>query len=313
MKVCIVGCGAIGSLFAAHLAKLEDLEVWAFDLDSRHVGAIRKHGLRLSGKSDIHSHPHATTDPSEIPPCEFGIVATKSMHTRSAIEATAAVFSDGAVCSVQNGVGNEEIIAEYVPRVIRGTTFPAGHLVEPGHVEQDTGGKTWIGPFEPKSASMAEIEVLAARLNESGMETLAMEDSRGAQWTKLIFNAATNPIGALTGLPHGPACDVPALRSVISKLVAEGVAVAAALGIRLDSDPDALVDHAREVAYDHKASMLQDVLGRRQTEVAALNGGIVTFGQQAGVPTPLNQAIWALIEGLEASWSRNSPVKGADE
>lgn len=305
MKVCIVGCGAIGSLFAGHLAKLEDLEVWAFDLDAKHIGAIRSQGLRLSGKSDIHSHPNATTDPSEIPPCEFGIIATKSMHTRKAIEATAAVFENGAVCSVQNGVGNEEIIAEYVPRVIRGTTFPAGHLVEPGHVEQDTGGKTWIGPFEPKSASMAEIEVLAARMNASGMETLAMEDSRGAQWTKLIFNAATNPVGALTGLAHGPVCDVPTLRSVISKLVAEGVAVAAALGIRLDSDPDALVDHAREVAYDHKASMLQDALARRPTEVAALNGGIVTFGQQAGIPTPLNQAIWALIEGLEASWRRN--------
>lgn len=304
MRVCIVGCGAIGSLFAAHLARLEDIEVWAFDLDERHIGAIRSNGLRLSGKSDIHSHPRATTDPSELPPCEFGIVATKSMHTRRAIESTARIFRDGAVCSVQNGVGNEEIIAEYVPRVIRGTTFPAGHVVEPGHVEQDTGGKTWIGPFEPKSASMAEIELLAARLTESGMETLAMEDSRGAQWTKLIFNAATNPVGALTGLPHGVACDVPSLRKVISELVAEGVAVAAALGIRLDSDPDELVDHAREVAYNHKASMLQDALAHRATEVAALNGGIVTFGRQTGVATPLNQALWALIEGLEASWSR---------
>ncbi len=302
MKVCIVGCGAIGSLFAAHLAKLEDVEVWAYDLDTRHVDAINAGGLRLSGKSDVHSYPKATADAAAIPPCDFGIVATKAMHTRGAMEATAHVFENGAVCSVQNGVGNEEVIAEFVPRVIRGTTFPAGHLVEPGHVEQDTGGKTWIGPFEPKSASMAEVELLAKRLSESGMETLAMEDSRGAQWTKLIFNAATNPVGALTGLPHGVACDVPALRKLISALVAEGVAVAAALGIRLDSDPDELVDHAREVAYNHKASMLQDALAHRRTEVAALNGGIVTFGRQAGVATPLNQAIWALIEGLEASW-----------
>lgn len=307
MKVCIVGCGAIGSLFAAHLARLEDVEVWAYDLDEKHIGAIRANGLRLSGKSVVHSYPRATTDPAEIPPCDFGIVATKSMHTRKATEATAGIFRDAAVCSVQNGVGNEEIIAEYVPRVIRGTTFPAGHVVEPGHVEQDTGGKTWIGPFEPRSASMAEIEVLAARMNEAGMETLAMEDSRGAQWTKLIFNAATNPVGALTGLAHGVACDVPSLRKLISQLVAEGVAVAAALGIRLDSDPDELVDHAREVAYHHKASMLQDVLAHRPTEVAALNGGIVTFGQQAGVATPLNQAIWALVEGLETSWNRKSP------
>jgi 2-dehydropantoate 2-reductase len=303
MKVCIVGCGAIGSLFAAHLAKLEDVEVWVFDQDKEHVDAIKAGGLRITGKSDLHTYPNATTDPSEIPACDFGIVATKSLHTRPAIESSAPIFADGAVCSVQNGVGNEEIISEYVPRVIRGTTFPAGHMVAPGHVEQDTVGKSWFGPFEPKPASMEEIGLLARLLTESGMETLRMEDSRGAEWTKLIFNAATNPVGALTGLAHGVACDVPELRKVISGLVAEGVAVADSLGIELDSDPEKLVDHAREVAYHHKASMLQDVLMRRPTEVAALNGGIVKFGQKMGVRTPLNQAIWALIEGLEHSWT----------
>lgn len=306
MRVCIVGCGAIGSLFAAHLAKLEDVEVWAYDLDQAHIDAINAAGLRLSGESDVHSYPSATSDASAIPPCEFGIVATKSLHTRPAIEATAAVFEDGAVCTVQNGVGNEEIIAEFAPRVIRGTTFPAGRILEPGHCQQDTGGKTWMGPFEPQSATMEEIELLAGRLTESGMETLAMEDSRGAQWTKLIFNAATNPVGALTGLPHGVACDQPEVRKLISGLVAEGVAVAGALGITLDSDPEALIDHAREVAYEHKASMLQDVLARRATEVAVLNGGIVQFGEQVGVPTPLNQAIQALIGGVEHSWTRDS-------
>ena len=307
MKVCIVGCGAIGSLFAAHLARLKDIEVWAYDLDARHVDAIRAGGLRLSGKSTVHSHPHATRNPADIPPCDFGIVATKSMHTRSAMEATAAVFRNGAVCSVQNGVGNEEVIAEFAPRVIRGTTFPAGHLVEPGHVEQDTGGKTWIGPFEPKPASMAEVECMPRPPNEYGMQPLATEDVRGAPWTKIISTAATNHVGALTGLPHGVACDVPALRTVISALVAEGKAVAAALGIKLDSDPDELVDYAHKVAYLHKASMLQDALARRPTEVAALNGGIVAFGRETGVPTPLHQAIWALVEGLEASWKRNEP------
>ncbi len=303
MKVCIVGCGAIGSLFAAYLAQRDDVEVWAYDLDQAHVDAINSKGLRLSGVGNLHSWPKATSKPAELPPCEYGIVATKTLHTRAAIEATAAAFEDAAVCSVQNGVGNEEIIAEYVPRVIRGTTFPAGRIIEPGHVQQDTGGKTWMGPFEPKPASMDEIRRLAQALTEAGMETLAMEDARGAQWTKLIFNAATNPIGALTGLPHGVACDQPRLRRVISQLVAEGVAVAEAQGIILDSDPDALVDHAREVAYHHKASMLQDALAHRRTEVAALNGGIVEFGRQHGVPTPLNDTIWALIEGLEHSWT----------
>ena len=305
MRICIVGCGAIGSLFAAHLAKLENIEVWAYDLDQAHVDAINASGLRLSGESSVHTYPHASSNPEEIPPCDFGIVATKSMHTEAAIKGVAGIFQDGAVLTVQNGVGNEEIIAEYIPRVMRGTTFPAGHMVEPGHVEQDTGGKTWLGPFEGKPASREEIETLAALMNESGMQALAMEDARGAQWTKLIFNAATNPIGALTGLPHGVACDQPKLRKVISGLVAEGVAVAGALGITLDSDPDELVDHAHKVAYLHKASMLQDALAKRATEVAALNGGIVKFGQEHGIPTPLNEAIWALIVAMEHSWTRN--------
>ena len=168
MRVCIVGCGAIGSLFAAHLSRLDDVEVWAYDLDKDHVDAINEGGLRISGASDVHSYPQATSNADDIPPCNFGIVATQSLHTRPAIESTAAIFKEGAVCTVQNGVGNEEIIAEYVPRVIRGTTFPAGHVVEPGHVEQDTGGRTWIGPFEPKPAETAEIEMLADRQARRG-------------------------------------------------------------------------------------------------------------------------------------------------
>lgn len=306
MRICVVGCGAIGSLFAAHLAQVDEAEVWAYDPAEPHVEAINAGGLRISGVSELLGRVRATADPSEVPPCSYGIVAAKGMHTAAAIEATAGAFADAAVGSVQNGVGNEEILAEHCPRVIRGTTFPAGHLVEPGHVEQDTGGKTWLGPFEPRPASMDEVRRLADLLTRGGMETLAMEDARGAQWTKLIFNAATNPIGALTGLPHGVACDQPPVRELITGLVDEGKAVADALGIELDSDPDELVDHAREVAYDHKASMLQDALARRQTEVDSLNGGIVRFGRETGVPTPLNEAIWALVRGLEHSWERES-------
>ena len=303
MRVCVVGCGAVGSLFAAHLGTLPDVEVWAYDVVDEHVAAINADGLRLTGRADILAAVNARTDPREIPACEFGIVATKSMFTAAAIGATAELFADGAVCSVQNGVGNEEAIAEHVGRVIRGTTFPAGHVVAPGVVAMDTGGDTWIGPFEPRPAATAEIERLADALTRGGMPTKALADARGAQWTKLIFNAASNPLGALTGLTHGRVCELPALRALISGLVAEGVAVARALGITLDSDPDALVDHAAKVAYDHRASMLQDVLAHRRTEVDALNGGIVRFGREHGVPTPLNEAIAALVAGVEHSWS----------
>ena len=305
MRVTVVGCGAVGSLFAANLAQLDDVEVWAFDLDREHVAAINSNGLRLSGAGEVVGEVRATTDAAELPPSDFGIVATKCMHTAAAIEATAPSFADGAVCSVQNGVGNEEAIAERVERVIRGTTFPAGRVVEPGHVQWDVKGDTTIGPFEPSPAPAAEVERLADACTRAGMPTQAVADARGPQWRKLIFNAATNPIGALTGLTHGRVCEDPALRRLVSKLVDEGKAVATAQGIELDADPEELIDHAArpDVAYDHKASMLQDVEARRPTEIDYLNGGIARFGREQRVPTPLNDAVTALIKGLEASWT----------
>ena len=246
MRVCVVGVGAVGSLFAAHLAQVDGVEVWGYDVVEPHVEAINRSGLRLVGEADVLGRVRATSDPAEVPPCDFGIVAVKSMYTESAISQVAGAFPDGAVASVQNGVGNEETIAEHVERVIRGTTFPAGRVIEPGVVHMDTRGDTWLGPFEPRPASFDEVQRLAGALTEGGMNTRALEDARGAQWTKLIFNAATNPIGALTRLTHGRVCELPETRRLVSGLVAEGVAVADALGITLDSDPDELVDHAAQ-------------------------------------------------------------------
>jgi 2-dehydropantoate 2-reductase len=302
--VTIVGCGAVGSLFAANLAQLDDVEVWAFDLDREHVAAINEHGLRLSGAGEVVGKLSATTDAAELPPSDFGIVATKCMHTAAAIEAAAAAFANGSVCSVQNGVGNEEALAQHVERVIRGTTFPAGRVVEPGHVQWDVKGDTTIGPFEPRPAAMVDIEQLADACTRGGMPTQAVADARGPQWRKLIFNAATNPIGALTGLTHGRVVEDAGLRRLVSQLVDEGKAVAAAQGIELDADPEELIDHAArpDVAYDHKASMLQDVEARRATEIDYLNGGIAHFGREQSVSTPMNDAVTALIKGLEASW-----------
>jgi 2-dehydropantoate 2-reductase len=306
VKICIVGSGAVGSLFAANLAQLDDVEVWAFDASKEHVEAINAHGLRLSGAGDVLGHPRATTDPQELPQCDFGIVATKAMHTEAAIRATAHAFANGAVATVQNGLGNEQVLAAHVERVIRGTTFPAGKIVEPGHVQWDVKGDTTLGPFEDRPAPLADVERLADACTRAGMPTTAVADARGPQWRKVIFNASTNPIGALTGLTHGRVCERPDLRALVSGLVNEGKAVAAAQGIELDSDPEALIDHAAkpEVAYGHKASMLQDVEARRTTEIDYLNGGIVRFGLEHGVPTPLNEAIWALVKGVEHSWQQ---------
>jgi 2-dehydropantoate 2-reductase len=304
VRICVVGCGAIGGLYAAHLAQLDDVEVWAYDVSAEHVAAINRDGLRLTGAATLSARVDARVDAAEIPPCELGIVAVKAAFTGEAMTATAAVFADGAVCSVQNGIGSEEVVARHVPRVIRGVCLPAGHVAAPGVVNMDATGPTWIGPFEPQPAAMDEVARLGDALNRAGMPAHVEADARGAQWTKLLFNSATNPLAALTGLTHGELCDVPELRATVAALVDEGRAVADALGIALDSDPDELISRAAVENHDHKPSMLQDVLARRPTEIDVLNGGIVREGERAGVPTPLHAAVAALIEGLEKGWDR---------
>jgi 2-dehydropantoate 2-reductase len=303
MRICIVGCGAVGSLFAAHLARAGEAEVWAYDVWKEHIDAIRGHGLQLSGAANFTVPLKATTDPGELPRCDYGIVATKSIHTKRAMAEVAAVFDEtSAVCSVQNGVGNEEIIAEYVRFVIRGTTFPAGHPIGPGHIAYDIQGDTWIGPFEENHTPMAKVKELAGLLTRSGMNTIALEDARGAQWTKLIFNASTNPVGALTLLDHGTATRFAPTGRLFADLIAEGKAVAKKLGITLDGDPWELVEKGANAPGKHRASMLQDVLAKRPTEVDFMNGAIVAWGEKVAVPTPLNRALLALIKGLEQSW-----------
>ena len=304
LKICIIGCGAVGSIFAAHLSQKGEAEVWAYDVWKDHVDAIRNHGLRISGAADFTTKLNATSDPKELPRCDYGIVATKAIHTRGAIAQVAHAFDQhSAVCSVQNGVGNEEIIAEHVKYVIRGTTFPAGHSIAPGHIGFDIKGETWIGPFEPTSTSMSKVEELAGLITRSGMNVIPLQDARGAQWTKLIFNAATNPVGALTLLHHGAATRFAPTGQLFNDLIAEGEAVARVLGIELHGDPRALVQKGANAPGKHRASMLQDVLAKRETEVDFMNGAIVKWGEKNGIPTPLNKAVWELMKGLEHSWS----------
>jgi len=303
-RICIIGCGAVCSIFAAHLAKSGEAEVWAYDVWKDHIDAIRQNGLKISGAADFTAKLNATSDARDLPRCDYGIVATKAIHTRNAIAQTAHVFDENsAVCSVQNGVGNEEIIADKVRFVIRGTTFPAGHPIAPGHIGFDIKGDTWIGPFEPTNTPVNKVEELAGLITRSGMNTIALPDARGAQWTKLIFNAATNPVGALTQLHHGAATRFPPTGQLFHDLIAEGEAVAKKLGIELHGDPRQLVQKGANSPGKHRASMLQDALAKRQTEVDFMNGAIVEWGKKVEVPTPLNQAIWELIKGLEYAWS----------
>jgi 2-dehydropantoate 2-reductase len=303
VRVAVLGCGAIGSLYAAHLARVPGVEVWGVDPWADHVAAIEADGLRVTGHADFVAPVRAVVDARDLPACDFGIVATKALHTRDAVTAARDALRDAAVVSVQNGVGNEEVVAEVVAKVVRGSIVTAGHVTEPGVVRYDAPGDSWFGPFEPSPARASQIATLAELLTRGGLRTHALADARGPQWTKVVFNAATSALAALTGLTVGQVCTDPGLRTEVDRLIEEARAVCAASGIVLTRDPEDAVTEAIEEAFHHKPSMLQDVQARRLTEVDVLNGGIAAEGRRAGVPTPGHDAMLALVHGLESSWT----------
>lgn len=302
----VIGCGAIGGIFAAHLARVPGVTVWVYDVSRSLVEAITTGGIRILGDSVVAGTPassiRATADPSALPACDFGIVATKSEHTASAIAATAHAFVGGAVASVQNGIGNEEVMAEHVRAVIRGSTLVSGSVEGAGVVRFDAPGGTWLGPFEGSPATADAVRRLAELITAAGLPAAALADARGAQWTKLIFNSANNALCAATGLSIGQLADSPRMRELVGGIICEGAAVATAAGITLEGDPQAMFDDAVAHAHGHRPSMLQDVAARRHTEIAVLNGGVAAEGRRLGIPTPLNDTLVAVVEGIEQSW-----------
>ncbi len=200
-------------------------------------------------------------------------------------------------------MGNEEVIAERARYVIRGATTMAAHMRGPGHAGFEFYSDLWIGPFEPSGTPYSLVEQFAALMNRSGLRVLPMTDARGAQWTKLIFNSAANPVGAVARLHHRAAYLFPPTAALYEALLREGEAVARALGITLHGDPRAMMAEGASAPGKRNASMLVDVLAQRATEVDFINGAIVECGDKLGVPVPLNRVMWQLIKGLEHSWS----------
>lgn len=303
-RVCIIGCGTIGSLYAAHLSRVA--ETYAFVRRPQHAEALNHQGLRVSGKRDFTGTPKASTDPATLPEFDLGILATKCIQTREAIATVAHLFKNGAVLSAQNGLGNEEIVAAHTRSyVMRGTTFMSGSRHGDTHVEMELDTPTWLGPFEPTNTPFSLVEEAAALLVEGGLKAEALEDARPAQWAKLIFNSAVNVVAALTELPHCPLFskedDFSDLGRLLHELINEGKAVAAALGVELREDPWEM--NKIGALTNHPPSMLYDVKHCYLTEVDFLTGAIAREAERAGVSAPLHNALYRLVKGKEASWT----------
>jgi 2-dehydropantoate 2-reductase len=302
-RVCVVGAGSIGSLYAGHLAQVVDVSV--LTRRPEHAAALNRDGLRVTGRSDVYARVHATADPDELEPFDLGIVATKAAGLEEASDSLADRFEGATVMTTLNGLGAEEVVRRRGDwPLVSAVTFMSGTKHSDTEVEYVLDTETWLGPYE--DTPYAVVEEIAGLLRASGLEARAFEDLRPAQWSKLIFNATVNSVAALTGLPHDAhfaAEETPAdLGHLVHDLVDEGKAVARAAGIELYEDPWEMNVHATRRGSAHYPSMLEDVEAKRETEIELITGSLVREAERHGVQVPLHTALYRLVKAKEESW-----------
>jgi len=310
-SVCVVGAGAIGSLFAGHLGTIVDVKV--LTRREEHARDLNSNGLKVSGKSDLQTPILASRDPAKLGDVDLIIIATKATAVEAAAKRLAGHFPDATVMTVQNGLGCEDVVAQCGDwPIISSITFMSGVRHSDIHVEYELDTETWMGPWTERGPSMEATEQIADLITSTGLKAKAFTDVRPAQWSKLLFNSAVNSIGAVTNLPHVGAFAKREASADLGQLVFammdEGKRVAAAHGIELYEDPWEMnvkaVSHGKtgDDEYAHVFSMLDDVRSKRLTEVDWLTGAIVREAKKLGIPAPIHETLYGLVKGLEHSW-----------
>lgn len=312
-SVCIVGAGAIGSLFAGHLGTVARACVLV--RRPEHAAAVNAQGLRVSGKSTLQAAVRAATDPRELGEVDLVIIATKATAVEASARAIAGHFPSAMVMTVQNGLGCEEVVARHGNwPIISAVTFMSGVRHSDTHVEYELDTETWMGPWARGRATYPQVQAAADLIRRSGLKARAFEDLLPAQWSKLLFNSSVNSIGALTDLPHVRAF---AMREALTDLghlvfamMEEGKRVATAVGTTLYQDPWEMnvkaVSHGQtgNDEYAHVFSMLEDVRARRSTEIDWLTGAVVREAHRVGVAVPIHETMYRLVKARETSWRR---------
>jgi 2-dehydropantoate 2-reductase len=304
VRVCVVGAGSIGSLFAAHLATVTDVLVLTRRIE--HARALNEQGLQVSGRHDFTARVTAAADPRDLPDFDVGIIATKANGVEAAAERLRGSFPGATIMTVQNGLGAEEIVRAHGEwPLVSAVTFMSGTKHSDTHVEYILDTETWLGPYGDTPFERAKA--IAQLLVDSGLKAEALPDLRPAQWSKLIFNATVNGVAALTGLPHdahfAAERDVGDLGHLVHDLVDEGRRVAAAADVELHDDPWEMNVLATKRGSAHYPSMLEDVEAHRPTEVELINGALVREAARCGVEAPLHTALYRLVKAREASYS----------
>jgi len=303
MKIAIIGAGAMGCLYGAKLSSVAENEVYLLDVWKEHVDAINAQGLLMeeSGEFNKYEKLTASTDASAVGHADIAIVFVKSTLTKQAVESNIEVFGpDTVALTLQNGLGNIELIGETVgnERVVAGTTAHGATMLGPGKMRHAGTGKTIIG--EPGGKETERIKAVCDVFNKAGLQTIVSENVLGVVWDKLLVNVGINALTGITRLYNGQLLEYPEITELLESAVAEGAEVAKAKGVKLGFDDP--IAHTKEVCAataKNKASMLQDILNKKKTEIDMINGAIVRVGKELGIETPVNIALTNLIKFFE--------------
>jgi len=297
MRVVIVGAGAMGSLFGFFLRRAGK-DVWLLDNHPELTRHIREQGLKVEGISGKHviSIP-ITTEVADIQWADLIIIFVKAYDTAQAIlDAKPLVGPESAVLTLQNGIGNVEAIVNVVgeEKTIAGTTAHGATVLGPGYIRHAGTGETIIGELHGRETErLIQIQDF---LTSAGIAMSTTQDVTGLLWSKLLINVGINPLTGITGLPNGALLDFEETRKIMHRAVNEAKEVASRKGIRLIyEDHLHKVDAVCEATARNISSMLQDLRNQKKTEIDFINGALVKEGSEAGVATPINQALTFLI------------------
>lgn len=302
----VFGAGATGSVFAARLASRHEVAVTARDA---RLETIRRDGLRVTGATDSAVRLPAAASPKEFADfrADFALVTVKSSDTAEAAAALDRLPGDPVRVSLQNGLGNEEILAEGGHPVLGAVTNNGATLREGGEVFHAGLGEVVLGAFSPDTPADAAAR-LAALFRAVGFPARETEDIRKPLWEKVILNAAVNPVTALLGLRTGELLADPGRRLVVSRVAAEACRVAGSEGVPCEpGEVEATIRRVAAATPENRSSMLQDLERGRRTEIEAINGVIAARGRAAGVPTPWNDLLLRLVRRREAAPAARSP------
>jgi 2-dehydropantoate 2-reductase len=304
MKIAIIGPGAMGCLFAAFLARKEH-EIWILDKNKDRASRINSQGISCEGFSgNWQVKVKATAEPKEIPVPELVLICVKTYDSKSAaIAAKAMIGENTPVLTLQNGIGNIELISEVVgaERVIGGTTNLGATLLDIGKVRHAGKGETVIGRLDGKIT--VDLRSIREAFIKSGFETRISRDIKNFLWSKLIINVGINALTAITRLNNGKLLDFEPSRKILKMAVNEAVKVAKRKRVKLSyEDPLTKVEAVCEATAGNVSSMLQDVLKKKRTEIDSINGVILRHAEELGIAVPVNSMLVDLVKTIESSY-----------